>query len=123
AVDISGLRAEGDQGPRLASNKDSLLQIAKDTGGQLFENFNDLHAAMGKMLKNTSVTYVLTIQPQDVLPGEYHKLEVRLKNGPKGARVVARPGFYAQRSYAQQNPLEKLLGTGSRLLGEEAGTL
>ncbi len=125
AVDISGLRAAADQGPRLAATgKDSLLQLAKDTGGQLFENFNDLSAAMGRMLKNTSVTYVLTIQPEDVRPGEYRKLEVRLKNGPRGARVVARPGYYSQAAYAQQGPLEKLLGNASRLLGEEsAGAL
>src|SRR6185436_4230841 len=56
AVDITGLRADGDQGPRLADGKGALLQMAKDTGGEFFENFNDLNAAMAKMLKNTSVT-------------------------------------------------------------------
>lgn len=39
AVDISGLRAEGDLGGHLASGKDSLLQIAKDTGQEVLYPF------------------------------------------------------------------------------------
>jgi VWFA-related protein len=123
AVDISGLRAEGDQGPRLAGGKDSLLQMAKDTGGEFFENFNDLNAAMGKMLKNTSVTYVLTIQPENLKPGDYRKLKVELKGAARGTKVVYRQGYYAPKTYAQQNPLEKLLGTSNQLMGQESGSV
>lgn len=119
AVNISGLRAEGDQGPRMASGNDSLLQMAKDTGGELFENFNDLEAALGRMLKDTSVTYVLTIQPDDLEPGDYRRLKVELKGASRGARLVHRQGYYAPKSYAQRNPLERLLEAGSQILGEE----
>ncbi len=123
AVDIAGLRAGGDQGPRLADGKGALLQIAKDTGGEFFENFNDLNAAMGKMLKNTSVTYVLTIQPDNLKAGDYRKLKVEVKNAARGARVVYRQGYYTPKTYAQQNPLEKLLDTTSQLMGEERGSV
>src|SRR6185295_7308336 len=120
---IAGLRADADQGPRMASGNESLLQIAKDTGGELFENFNDLETALGRILKNTSVTYVLTIQPDDLKPGDYRKLRVELKDAPRGTRVVHRQGYYAPKSYGEQNPLERLLATSSQLLGEESGAV
>jgi VWFA-related protein len=123
AVDIAGLRAGADQGARLPPGKDSLLQMAKGTGGELYENFNNLSEAMGQMLKRTSVTYVLAIQPDQLKPGEYRKLKVELKNAPRGTRIVYRPGYYAPKAYAQQNPLEKLLETSSQLMGEDSGSV
>ncbi len=86
AVDIGGLRAEGEQGAR-RGGKDSLLQIARGTGGELFENTNNLGGAMQSMLKRTSVTYVLAFQPDKLkLDGGYHRLKVELKNQPRGTR-------------------------------------
>jgi VWFA-related protein len=125
AVDIGGLRGSGDQGYQRKGGADSLLQMAKGTGGELYENFNDLSAAMGQMLRRTGVTYVLTYQPDDLKrDGQFHKLRVELKNVPRGARVVARPGYYAPTPYAQQNPLEKMLQTANDVMsGEESGTI
>jgi VWFA-related protein len=127
AVDIGGLRGSGDQGYQRKGGADSLLQMAKGTGGELYENFNDLSAAMGQMLRRTGVTYVLTYQPDDLKhDGQFHKLKVELKgnNVPRGARVVARPGYYAPTPYAQQNPLEKMLQTANDVMsGEESGTI
>src|SRR6202035_4648528 len=62
AVDIGALRGSGDLGGKRASGQDGLLLMAKETGGELYQNFNDLSAAMGQMLKRTSVTYLLSIQ-------------------------------------------------------------
>jgi hypothetical protein len=77
------------------------------------------------MLRRTGVTYVLTYQPDDLKhDGQFHKLRVELKNGPHGARVVARPGYYAPTPYTQQNPLEKMLQTANDVMsGEESGTI
>ncbi|MES1242046.1 MAG: VWA domain-containing protein [Acidobacteriota bacterium] len=125
AVDIGGLRGSGDvQGGSAGKGKDALLQMAKGTGGELYENFNDLSAAMGKMLERTSVTYVLAVQPESVKQdGAYHKLRVELKNGKNG-RVIHRPGYYAPRPMAQQNPMEKLLSAASEVMGgEESGSV
>ena len=48
AVDIGGLRAGGDQRrARAAGGKDSLLTMARGTGGELFQNSNDLAGAIG----------------------------------------------------------------------------
>ena len=128
AVDIGGLRAAGTTEGNLArgrGGKDSLLQIAKGTGGELFENTNNLAGAMGEMLKRTSVTYVLSFQPDSLKwDGNYHRLKVELKGQPRGARLVHRPGYYAPKPYTAQNPMEKMMDAASALTsGEETGNV
>jgi VWFA-related protein len=125
AVDIGGLRAGGDQsaGARTAG-KDSLLAMARGTGGELIQNTNDLAGAIGGVLERTSVTYVLSFQPEKGTPGAYHKVRVELKNAPRGTRIASRAGYYSPRSYGQLNPLEKLFDASSRLMaGTEAGSI
>lgn len=121
AVDIGGLR---DSGERNARGRDALVQMARGTGGEVYENFNDLSTAMDKMLKRTSVTYVLAVQPESLkFDGSYHKLKVELKGGKNG-RVVHRPGYFAPKPAAQQNPLEKTLAAASQIMGgEDSGSI
>src|SRR6185295_4290786 len=124
AVDIGGLRGEGDQGFRRPNGQDGLFAMAQGTGGEMFRNFNDLSEAMGKMLERTSVTYVLAVQP-DVKPdGSYHKLRVELKNAARGARVSARSGFYAPKPFDQREAASRLLDAADSILsGRESGDL
>lgn len=123
AVDIGGLRAGGDARPR-ASSEDSLFVMANSTGGELFRNFNNLNAAMGKMLERTSVTYLLAFQPEDLAyDGEFHQLKVKLKGGPKGARLVHRPGYFAPRSFGELSGVERQLTTASKILGAPGGRI
>jgi VWFA-related protein len=123
AVDLGGLRAGGDQGPGARDKgKDTLLTMARDTGGELVEGSNDLAGAMAGILDRTSVTYVLTFAPDKAKDGTYHKLKVELKNAPRGTRVAYRGGYFSPKPYAQLNPLEKLFEASSRLMGgNEAG--
>ena len=123
AVDLGGLRAGGDQGPGARDKgKDTLLTMARDTGGELVEGSNDLAGAMAGILDRTSVTYVLTFAPEKAKDGTYHKLKVELKNAPRGTRVAYRGGYFSPKPYAQLNPLEKLFEASSRLMGgDEAG--
>ncbi len=94
AVDIGGLGAEYEAEDQ-KRRKQGLFMLARDTGGELFENFNNLTEAMSQMLERTSVTYVLAFQAEDLkLDGEFHKLKVKLEGGPKGARLVHRPGYF-----------------------------
>ncbi|MFL6194550.1 MAG: VWA domain-containing protein [Thermoanaerobaculia bacterium] len=123
AVDIGGVRAGADLGGQRGNGREGLFNMAKSTGGELYENFNDLSAAMGQMLRRTGVTYVLSFQPDDLKQdGSFHKLRVELKNA-RGARVVHRPGFYAPRPYKEQPVLQKLLETANDLMGQESGSL
>src|SRR5215210_74992 len=122
AVDIAGLRGQGDLGGRKVAGQDVLLNFAKGTGGELYEKTNDLGGAMQQMLRRTGVTYVLSFQPEKVgSPETFHRLRVEVKNQPRGTRVVHRPGWYAPKPYRARGPLEKMMSAASQLLGGEEG--
>lgn len=121
AVDIGGLRAGGSVRQE-SSGANALSQMASETGGEVFRNFNDLSLAMNRMLEKTSVTYLLVIQPEKLkLDGKYHELKVRLKDVPRGVEIQHRPGYYAPLPLKDQSPLERQMRTAGRLLGEEGG--
>ena len=133
AVDIGGVRTTGAEAQtELASDaqgrgdgRDVLLTMARDTGGELFQNTNDLSAAMARMLAATSVTYLLAFQPEGLAEdGTFHPLKVRLKGGPRGARVYHRAGYYAPDPLRVVRPLEHSLTSAAAILsGEEGGNL
>ena len=80
----------------LGFGRDSLLLLAKETGGQLFTNSNDVGQLVREVEARTRVVYMLTFQPDALAPdGSYHRLEVRLVDAPPGSRAVHRPGYYA----------------------------
>ncbi|HEX6863404.1 MAG TPA: VWA domain-containing protein, partial [Thermoanaerobaculia bacterium] len=109
AVDVGGLRATGDQRPR-ASGQEALFYMANETGGELFKDANNLKEPLERVLDRTSVTYLLTFERSDLKPdGSYHKLRVKLKDAPNGARLSHRTGYYAPRPFQDLDPLEKSL--------------
>lgn len=125
SVDTGGLREGIDTAAQWAGGKDSLFLFAEETGGDFYENYNDLSDAMDKMLRRTSVTYVLAVQPAN-LPrdGAYHNLRVELKGAARGNKVVHRPGFYAPRPGGQSSATEKILQASRGLVaGEESGAI
>jgi VWFA-related protein len=115
----SGQASQQGEAPVRRSGEGSLFAMAHDTGGELYRNFNDLGAAMGQLLKKTSVTYVLTFQPDEVKhDGSYHKLRVELKGqAGKGAQVFFRPGYYVPKPYSQQTQREKILAAADQVVG------
>ncbi len=125
AVDVGGLRAGGEQRVTRTGGKDTLFTLARGTGGELIENSNDLSAAMSGIAEGTSLTYVLSFQPENAKPdGAYHKLKVELKDAPRGTRVAYRSGYYAPRPYASLNALERLFETSSRVMaGVDSGAI
>jgi VWFA-related protein len=121
-VDIGGLRERGGAESQWTGGRDSLFAIADGTGGELYENFNDLSAAMGQMLKRTSVTYVLAFQPEGLKrDGSYHRMRVEVRNASRGVRVVHRPGYYAPRPFGEQTTTEKMLQTAQQVVGGVEG--
>jgi len=117
AVDIGGLRAGADSQGR-AGGQDSLFMMADGTGGDFYRNFNDLGGAMKEMLERTSVTYLVSFQPDVKFDGDFHKLRIELNGVPKGARVVHRPGFYAPTPFSERSAFEKRLEAADKLLSD-----
>jgi VWFA-related protein len=118
AVDIGGLAASAGGAPTpRASGRGTLLTLARDTGGELYANFNSLGEAMARLLDSTSVTYVLTIAPRGLKPdGKYHDLRVRLRHAPAGTRLQHRPGYFAPRPYEQRPEVARQIETAQLLL-------
>lgn len=80
----------------LGFGRDSLLLLAAETGGRLYTNSRDLDLLLERMAETTSVSYLLTFQADGVaVDGAYHRLKIRLTGGPRGAKVIHRPGYYA----------------------------
>ena len=95
SVDSAGLQ-EG----RNLSGGTSLALLANETGGETYRSFNRLSGAMDQMLDKTSVTYLLAFRADNVaMDGAFHKIKVRLPNGPRGARLIHRPGYHAPKPF------------------------
>jgi VWFA-related protein len=72
-----------------------LGRLAKDTGGFLVENTNDLGAGVARMQQERTTYYLLAYQPTNTnLDGKFRKISVKVKR-PK-TTVHARPGYLAQ---------------------------
>jgi VWFA-related protein len=93
AIDIQGVRVQNDvaSGSNLNSNA-GLFTISRPTGGEVFQNSNDLKNNFGRMLRAQEVVYVLAFQGPSVSSGKYHDLKVKLVNA--GGRVNYRTGYY-----------------------------
>lgn len=91
-IDIKGLRPGGAN-----VSQDGLFQMAADTGGKFYKNYNDPGEAFEKLVSNTSVVYRLTFSPDDLEnDGSYHRIKVKLRDVPFGVRVQsARSGYFA----------------------------
>lgn len=129
AIDISGVPDPfGGSTPGDASHStvgfgsDPLVNTAKGTGGEVYENFNDIALATRQVIEKTQLTYLLTFAianpPAD---GRYHRLAVRLKGGNRGRRVVHREGYYNPRPTSKRSVLEQRLDLAEELLGDTVG--
>lgn len=132
-VDVSYLRTEAgvdaviedeiSGSTQRGSGEHSLVALAKDTGGQFFRSYIHLGEAMMAELAKTSVTYLLTFQPRDLeLDGAFHRLRVKLPDGPRGAHVTHRAGYYAPGGDGPPSAVERRLATAEILLGDATDT-
>ncbi|HEY2797826.1 MAG TPA: VWA domain-containing protein [Thermoanaerobaculia bacterium] len=116
AVDIGGLRAEGDPAPKNEGGTDTLFTMAADTGGDFVRNANQLAGELEKIVDRTSLVYLIVYNPRGLTkPGAFHTLKVTVKS--PGARVAARSGYYEPRPYRALSRLEQVLSAGDLLSG------
>lgn len=121
SVDSGGVRGLTDEGGKTGS----LLLLARETGGDLHQNFNDLGTAMENLLDRTGVTYLLAFQsPEIALDGSFHPIEVRLRDGARGAELRHRAGYYAPNPGEEPSATARTLSAAEMVLaGEEGGEL
>jgi VWFA-related protein len=105
AIDLRGLRTLSDLTHGEADdNDDGLFLLARPTGGDVFRNSNDLSDNFGRLLRQQNVVYVLGFQAPVVKPGKPHELNLKLVDGPRGASLTYRRGYFegGTRSTAQE---------------------
>ncbi|MEO6258698.1 MAG: VWA domain-containing protein [Thermoanaerobaculia bacterium] len=94
ALDIQGVRVQNDaSGSRINSNA-GLFMLARPTGGEVFQNENNLKSNFGRMLHSQEVVYVLGFQAPLSKAGTFHELKLKLVNVPARSRVSYRTGYY-----------------------------
>jgi VWFA-related protein len=71
-----------------------LSRLAKDTGGFLIENTNNLAAGVARMQKERTTYYLLGYQPTNAtMDGKFRRVSVKVKRSKVSVR--ARPGYIA----------------------------
>ncbi|MFQ5528365.1 MAG: VWA domain-containing protein [Thermoanaerobaculia bacterium] len=105
---------------RTGFDAEALFYMASETGGQLYENFNNVEEAGRRILRATSVTYLLAFQPEDlVADGALHELEVRLTSKIPGAVVLHRPGYVAPTPTFDASEIELRMREAALLAGDD----
>lgn len=95
AIDIQGVRVQNSvQNGATINSNEGLFLLSRPTGGQVFENANDVKTNFTRMLHEQEMVYVLGFQAPTLKPGAFHNLKVKLTNVPGSARVSYRAGYY-----------------------------
>jgi VWFA-related protein len=77
----------------LLSERDALEVLARETGGRAIVGRNDLQAALGQVIRDSSAYYLIAYESPHPDDGKFHRLRVRVKR-PR-AEVFARTGYWA----------------------------
>ncbi len=95
AIDVQGVRVQNnlEEGSVINSNA-GLFLVSRPTGGEVFQNSNDLHSDFERLLRQQEVVYVLGFHAADNAPGVFHNVSVKLVNAPPETRVVHAAGYY-----------------------------
>ncbi|HEX7253651.1 MAG TPA: VWA domain-containing protein, partial [Thermoanaerobaculia bacterium] len=117
AIDISGLRSEGDMTKQSgASGGETLFEMSNGTGGDMIRNANELSGQLQDVVARTRVFYVLAFSTKAAgKPGAFHPLKVKV-NVP-GVKVLARSGYYEEPPLQRLSPIERILASGDLITG------
>lgn len=115
AIDCSRTQGEVDiNNPVAASTmsrdlvgKDSLVQLASESGGKYFSNSMDLRNALAAIEDMTSAFYVVGYSIPARWDGAFHKVKVKVKR--PGCKVVSQNGYYNPKDFRSYSPFERLL--------------
>ncbi len=114
-VDIENPVASSTGGRELVG-KDSLMQLAKETGGKYFANTMDYRVALSTIEDVTSAYYVLGYSVPAAWDGKFHKVKVAVNR--KDSRVSSQSGYYNPKPFNDLSQFEKLLQITDLALSE-----
>jgi hypothetical protein len=96
-VDVGGLAAGGavDEAVpgRIAPGRDTLAQLAANTGGRFIKDANDLRAGLEELLAASSRYYVLAFEPRDPAKRADRPRRIRVRVRGSGLEVSHRKGY------------------------------
>ena len=87
--------------------KDSLLQLANETGGKYFSNSMDYRSALATIEDITGAFYVLGYSIPARWDGAFHKIKVKVKR--PGCKVSSQNGYYNPKAFPKYSKFERLL--------------
>jgi VWFA-related protein len=84
----------------LHNSRDTLSNIATDTGGRMFVDLNNFAPAFQEVQKENSSYYLLGYTPSDTRSdGRFRRIKVTVDQ--HGLRVESRPGYFAPKNFRQ----------------------
>lgn len=89
------------------TGKDSLVQLAGESGGKYFSNSMDTKNALAAVEDITSAFYVLGYVVPAAWDGAFHKVKVRILR--PGCKVVSQNGYYNPKPFSDYSRFERLL--------------
>ncbi|MBI2840716.1 MAG: VWA domain-containing protein [Acidobacteria bacterium] len=118
ALDAAGLASDSNLDFTLQTTSDpqatgrrqaSLFSMAKETGGKLYKNSNEMDSALTDVLDTTESFYLLGYTPparSGRKPGEFHKIKVEVTR--PGVDFTYRPGYHDARPFSELSGDERL---------------
>jgi VWFA-related protein len=86
----------------IEAQRNGLNALARDTGGFLLTNNNDLNLSLQRILDDNEVYYVLAYEPPETRrDGRFHRIEVRIADRPE-LKVRTRKGYLAPVAKAEK---------------------
>jgi VWFA-related protein len=101
---------------RELTGKDSLVQLAGETGGKYFSNTMDVKAAMSTVEDVTGAFYVVGYSVPAVWDGAYHKIKIKVLR--PGCKVASQNGYYNPKPFKEYSRFERLLQMTDLALSE-----
>jgi VWFA-related protein len=88
-------------------SQDTLYALAKDTGGKALLDFNDLSAGIVQAAKAVTSYYIIGYySSHTATDGRFRRIKVTL-NGHPSAELAFRPGYYADKAFANFTGADK----------------
>ncbi len=93
---------------RFQQSQDTLFSLARDTGGRAFVNYNDLSIGISQAAAAQISYYILGFYSRHTASdGKFRRVQVRLADTSLRADLTYRQGYYADKEWARQNPVER----------------